>query len=1090
MDAAAQQLAQLESSIAALEAQRAILGDAVVGAAVAALRAQLAALEPRRPAAHDDADGERRIVTVMFADVSGFTALAEGIDAEHLRATVNACFSRLTPVIQRYGGTIDKFVGDEIMALFGAPIAHEDDADRALLAALEMREAIAGFNAEAGTALGLHFGINTGAVVAGGVGDRERRDYSVMGDAVNVAARLEDLSRDGEVLVGPETFRLTARRFEFDDLREITLKGKTVPLGVRRLVGPKASPEGDDPGEWRSPLVGRAAEIGRLHDLVRRLESGAGGIVAIRGDAGVGKSRLAAEVRRSLGAGIGWAEGRAFSYAEGISYAMARTLLYSLLGVRAEDSLSRIDEALQSRIALTCPDLLVDTYPYLARLLDLPLHSAFVEVLQPLSPEVLQTRTLRAWAAYLRARATAEPLVLTCEDLHWADPSSLHLLQTLLPLAFEAPLLFLLAYRREDSSAAAFHDAALGTFGDRYDVLDLHPLTSEDSRTLVGHLLHSRARAHPALMAILERAEGNPFFLEELLRNLVDAGALVPDEDGTLSVRALEAVSVPTTVQGVIMARVDRLPPESKTTLQTASVIGREFHREVLARVRAQEVASSIATERAVEDLQRKEFIRARHASAEATAADYLFKHVVTQDVSYNSLLLSRRRRLHEATGDAIEALFPDRLDELAGELAHHYRNAQRRDKAVTYLVRAADRARRSFANAEAIALYRSAIDELGHEDSAASAPPGLPGDLHERLGDVLALMGRHDEARASYEAALEAGGDAVQAAGRRRKWSLTYVIQRRYEEALEGYALAERALETERAVSMPSAWWQAWVQIQLGRMWVYYWQNRSDDADLLAARIRPAVDAEGTASQRAEFFVQNALSHLRRDRYVASDAAVAYAAAAHDALRYVDNPADLPHLSFVVGFAHLWRNQLDDAERELIKSLRQAQRVGDSVVELRCQTYLGLIARKRGATDQARKIFEQVASMASAARMAEYVAFAKAGFGWLAWREGRTGEAERDARAALDAWHAMQVPYPFDWMAAWIVVAACVSRDDLEDAVRHAEMMLAGSQQLLPEPLARATAAAVDAWKQGDAAGAARHLEDAIRLAALTGHL
>jgi len=1090
MDAPAQQLAQLERSIESIEAQRAILGDAVVDATVAALRAQLAALQPRRQSVLDDADAERRVVTVMFADVSGFTTLAEAVDAEHLRTTVNACFSRLTPVIQRYGGTIDKFVGDEIMALFGAPIAHEDDADRALRAALDMQDAIAAFNRESGTGLGLHFGINTGAVVAGGVGDRDRRDYSVMGDAVNVAARLEDLSRDGEILVGPETFRLTAKRFEFQDPRDITLKGKSASLRVHTLVGAKARQEpAPDTGDLRSPLIGRTPEITQLHERVRRLESGAGGVVAICGDAGVGKSRLAAEVRRSLGSGIGWAEGRAFSYAEGISYAMARTLLYSLLGVRAEDSLSRIGEALQSNIALTCPDLLVETYPYLARLLDLPLHTAFGDVLQPLSAEVLQSRTLRAFADYLRARARRQPLVLACEDVHWADPSSLHLLQTLLPLAFEAPLLFLLAYRRGDASAAQFHDAALEKFGRRYQVLDLQPLTPEESHTLVGHLLNSRDRANPALMAILERAEGNPFFLEELLWNLTDAGALVVQEDGTLSVRALESVSVPGTVQGVIMARVDRLPAESKTTLQTASVIGREFHGDVLARLRLQEHASSGATERAVENLQGKQFIRTRAAKA-GGAANYAFKHVVTQDVAYNSLLLSRRRRLHEATGDAIEVLFPDRLDELAGELAYHYRNAGRRDKSVKYLVLAGDRARRSFANTEAVALYRSAIEELEQTDGSAAAPSGRAADLHECLGDVLELMGLHDEARAAYEAALAPDRDAVSAATRRRKWALSFIVQRRYDEALKGYALAEAALETDRLPSMPASWWRVWLQIQLGRMWVYYWQNRTNEADGLAAAIRPAVEAEGTPSQRAEFFVQNALSHLRRDRYVASDAAMAYAAEAREAIRHVDNLAEVPHLSFVVGFAHLWRNRLDDAEQALTECLRLAERVGDAVVELRCRTYLGLVARKRGAVGQARTIFEAVLKMASAARMIEYIALAKAGLAWGDWREGRALDAERGAREALDAWHAMPVPYSFDWMAAWIVVAASLSRHDLADAIRHADLMLGSAQQPLPAPLEHLTSAAVDAWKNGDEQAATTHLHEATRLAATTGHL
>jgi tetratricopeptide (TPR) repeat protein len=288
----------------------------------------------------------------------------------------------------------------------------------------------------------------------------------------------------------------------------------------------------------------------------------------------------------------------------------------------------------------------------------------------------------------------------------------------------------------------------------------------------------------------------------------------------------------------------------------------------------------------------------------------------------------------------------------------------------------------------------------------------------------------------------------------------------------------------------MPTSWWRVWLHVQLGRMWIYYWQNRSDDSDLLAARIRPSVEGEGTPSQRAEFFIQRALSHLRRDRYVASDAAIAYAAKVREALRHVEDLAELPHLSFVVGFTHLWRNELDAAERGLSESLRQAERVGDAVVELRCHTYLGLVARKRGAVEEARAIFRRVLNMASAARMTEYIALATAGLAWAAWRDGHTSEAEAGAREALEAWHAMPVPYSFDWMAAWTLVAASLARNDLAEAIRHAEPMLSRDQQPLPERLAQLTTAAIEAWKNDDTGRTAAHLEEATRVAAATGHL
>jgi len=1082
MDAAPNPTSRLEASIAALEAQRGVLGDAVVDAAVGALRAQLAAIPP----VHRDADGERRVVTVMFADLSGFTALGEKHDAEHLRETMNACFARLTPVIQRYGGTIDKFVGDEIMALFGAPIAHEDDADRALRAALDMQEALAALNLEIGTSLGLHFGINSGPVVAGGGGDGQRRDYSVMGDAVNVAARLEGASQNGEILVGPETYRLTCRRFHFTEPRPLSLQGKSAPVLVYRLVDVRRGHESSaEAAEAGGLLVGRAAEIAVLNRLTSDLRQGSGGLAAIRGPAGIGKSRLLSELKASCADEIAWAECGARSYAQGISYGLARTLLYSLLGVRAEDSLTRIVETLETSIALTCPDRLVETYPYLARLLDLPLDPAFAGALQPLAPGVVQERTLRAFSTYLRARAAIQPIVVACEDLHWADPSSLHLIASLLPLASDLPVLFVLAYRREQGPDA-FHDQAVARHGARYIILDLQPLTQDESQTFIDQVLKSLGASSPVVRSIVDRAQGNPFFLEELLRHLLDSGALAAGPDGALALATSLPLTIPATLQGVIMARVDRLAADSKATLQIASVIGREFHKDVLLQVTAAEHSSALVGQ-AVTDLEAKEFIRAR---AEAAAADYEFWHVVTQDVAYESLLLSRRRRLHEATAATIEGLFPDRLDEFAGELAHHYRNARRRGQAVKYLQLAGDRARRGFANQEAIDFYRAAIDELALRDAQeAGDDPDAESRLQERLGDVLELMARHDEARAAYARTLDlSADDAIRGAAVRCKASASLVVQRRFDEGLAGYALAEERLERARSDDAP--WWRVWLQIQLGRMWVYYWQSRNDDSDALAATVEAPVERAGTPSQRAEFFMHRALSHLRRHRYVASDVTIAFALRLRDALRQIENPGELPILLFVVGFAHLWRGRLDEAGTALAESLRVAERVGDAVVELRSRTYLGLVARKRGAVAQTRAAFDRVLKMAASAGMAEYVAFATAGLGWAAWRDGDAENAERLAREALDGWHAMAVPYPFDWMAAWVVVAAALKRGDVGTAIEHAELMLRIEQQPLPDALLQATSDAVAAWKAGGVDRAAARLRDAAEIAAEDGHL
>ena len=269
---------KLSAAIASLESQRQLLGDAVVDSAIEALREDLTQLQTT-----SSSTGERKLVTIVFTDISGFTALAEKLDPEKVRELINTCFDWLVPVVQKYDGTIDKFIGDEIMAVFGAPVAHEDDAERALRAALEMMEALAAFNRANGTELGLHAGINTGLVVAGQVGGYDRRDYSVMGDAVNVAARLEDASSVGEIFVGPATYRLTKQLFDFESATPLTLKGKEAPVQVHRLLGAKAAPKSTRGIEGlRAPLIGRDKELNEIRQALAALGQGRGSTLAIR----------------------------------------------------------------------------------------------------------------------------------------------------------------------------------------------------------------------------------------------------------------------------------------------------------------------------------------------------------------------------------------------------------------------------------------------------------------------------------------------------------------------------------------------------------------------------------------------------------------------------------------------------------------------------------------------------------------------------------------------------------------------------------------------------------------------------------------
>jgi class 3 adenylate cyclase len=457
MSTVEEQIAQLEAAVVHLEAQRSVLGDTVVETALAPLTERLSDLRRRLVTAPSaPLAGERRMVTVMFADISGFTAMAGAADAEAMRDLMNDCFDWLVPIIEKYEGRVDKFIGDEIMALFGAPIAHENDPERALRAALGMKGAIAAFNAERGTDLELHFGVNTGFVVAGGIGTRGRQRYSVIGDAVNLAARLKDASVRGEILVGPDTFRLTEPLFEFEPLEAIAVKGKTEPVPVYRVQAPRAIP-----GALRgiagleSPLVGRQAEFRALLETIERLRAGEGGIVTLAGEAGLGKSRLVAEIREHISRQgsslespeLRWVEGRCLSYGTSTAYLLWLDVLRGLMGVTMEDTPDTIRDALQDRVESLCPDRYETVYPYLIRLMAMPPEAAVESTAPDLEDESPKSATFQAVESLLEGAAQQCPTVVVCEDLHWADPTSVELLEQLLALTDRAPLQLVCVFR-------------------------------------------------------------------------------------------------------------------------------------------------------------------------------------------------------------------------------------------------------------------------------------------------------------------------------------------------------------------------------------------------------------------------------------------------------------------------------------------------------------------------------------------------------------------------------------------------------------------------------------------------------------------
>ena len=546
--------------------------------------------------------GERKPVTALFADVVGSTSLAERMDAEDWTQMINEAFELMSRAIFRYEGTIAQLQGDALLAFFGAPVAHEDDPDRAVRAALDMIAETDEFARQLKQERGIDFriraGINTGPVIVGNVGSDLRYEYTALGDAVNVAARVQSSAQPGTVVITDSTQHFISTAFDFEDLGDVELKGKAEPVHLYRVAGVRA-----DPGRRRglesvglsSPMVGRAAELGTLRQLHAVVSAGRGRLAVLLGEPGLGKSRLLAELRalvargspESLAAERGWVEGRCVSYGRGLPYHLVLDLLRSMLDLPLAGTETNIRPALQSRLRALLGDEAADVEPYLAHLFALPLTPAEAERVQ-LDPESLQGRYVATLARVLRALTAGGPLVLVLEDIHWADPASVEVIIQLVPLATPQPVLLLFAGRAEtDAPGWRLVTQPRSAFGDALTEIRLQPLGEGDSRELVANLLEIESLPEPVRNQILERSEGNPFFVEEVIRMLIGRGAIVRDGERWMANETINSVEIPDTLHGLLLARIDQLPEGAKRSLRVASVIGRQFPVRVLQEVLA-----------------------------------------------------------------------------------------------------------------------------------------------------------------------------------------------------------------------------------------------------------------------------------------------------------------------------------------------------------------------------------------------------------------------------------------------------------------------------------------------------------------------
>ncbi len=734
---------------------------------------------------------ERRLITIIFADLSGFTALSSQLDPEDVQEVANTTFEILNKPIIDQGGTVHKYEGDLVIALFGLPFAHEDDPERAIKAGLRMLELIPEVNEciskklKKKTDLGLHIGINSGIVVAGEVGSEEKKEWTVMGDVVNLTSRLKDIAQRGEIIVSETVYRASRYLFEYEILDPVVVKGIEKPVRIFKPLRLKEKPEPKRGIHGiSSPLVGRDEELALLQEWVKKIAKGEFGAGFILGDAGIGKSRLFMEFKKYLSSEVSTPflllETACLSFGDAIPFLPILQIIKQIFKISDADSL----EVIQAKLLKKAQEFFRDEYgevlPYLGYLFSIRFSEELEEKIKYLTPRDLKLQIFLSVCRLFARIARDQPVILAIDDFHWIDAESLELLDFIFSSPRPFPF-FLLAILRLETELPGYRfiEKLKKRLPDIYLKIILKPLDIHASSQIIANLLKSPGFPQTLCDKLLKKAEGNPFYLEELIRSLIDGGYLVLEAGVWRMTADIQSIAIPDTLQALLTARLDRLSPELRKILQAAAVMGRNFYVRILEMLNGFEelmLTFHLAT------LEEMGYIRRLETESDLA---YTFNHPLIQEVVYNSLVKKKRRELHRCVGAAIEQAFSHRLDDFTEILAYQYSQSDELKKALEWLKKAGKKAKDRYANEEAKGYFEKILSMIKEEQPPETDYQSVFIEALEALGDIYALKGEYEKAIKNYEEVFNVTDDTITKVMAQRKIAGVYQNQGSWDEAL-----------------------------------------------------------------------------------------------------------------------------------------------------------------------------------------------------------------------------------------------------------------------------------------------------------------